>query len=76
VRSSLEGRCIKKEEHVRQHRWITLCRLLPLICLLVDPTRSISGQASSSIQNDASLPIEKRVAGLVSRMTLEEKISR
>jgi beta-glucosidase len=64
-----------KEKHVRQHRWITLCRYLPLICLLFAPTRSTGGQASSSIYKDASLPIEKRVADLISRMTLEEKVS-
>ena len=72
---------------MRHHRWITLCRFLPLICLVFEPSRTINGQASSSSfqaassipknasYKDASLPFEKRVADLVSRMTLEEKIS-
>ncbi|MEK6323768.1 MAG: glycoside hydrolase family 3 C-terminal domain-containing protein [Acidobacteriota bacterium] len=60
---------------MRQHLWAALCALLILICLLLQPLRAISGQASSPLHEDTSLPIEKRVADLVSRMTLEEKVS-
>jgi beta-glucosidase len=42
---------------------------------LTSPRISVSGQESSPPYKDTSLPIEKRVDDLVSRMTLEEKVS-
>src|ERR687888_513014 len=51
--------------------------LLLLICLSLDLSRTTvtNGQASLLPYKDPSLPIEKRVDDLVSRMTLEEKVS-
>ncbi len=43
--------------------------------LLISPPAKSSGQASPPAYKDPSLPIEKRVDDLVSRMTLEEKVS-
>jgi beta-glucosidase len=59
---------------MRQHFWTALFGLLPLICLSPLSPRTISGQASSP-HKDPTLPIEQRVADLISRMTLEEKVS-
>jgi beta-glucosidase len=42
---------------------------------LITPQTGASGQESVPQYKDASLPIEKRVDDLVSRMTLEEKVS-
>src|ERR1700742_3748641 len=44
-----------------------------LVCLL--PALSQSGSQGKVPYQDASLPTEKRVADLISRMTLEEKVS-
>jgi beta-glucosidase len=51
---------------------VTACLLLLLICQT--PARPQSGAASPPYK-DPALPVEKRVADLVSRMTLEEKVS-
>src|SRR5215470_13297234 len=48
--------------------------LLTALCLSA-PQTITSGQESSLPYNDPRLPIEKRVDDLVSRMTLEEKVS-
>lgn len=60
---------------MKRHRLATLCALL-LVCSSsgVMP-RETSGQTASLPYKDASLPIEKRVDDLISRMTLEEKVS-
>jgi beta-glucosidase len=59
---------------MKNYRW-PACGLLLLSCLLLDQPHMIgSGQAPPPYQNPA-LPIEKRVDDLVSRMTLEEKVS-
>ncbi|HSB11256.1 MAG TPA: glycoside hydrolase family 3 C-terminal domain-containing protein [Blastocatellia bacterium] len=50
-----------------------VCGLLLTSCLLID---SVGSSAQSSTPyNDVSLPFEERVDDLVSRMTLEEKVS-
>jgi beta-glucosidase len=50
--------------------------LLLFFCLLLDLPRTITrGQGKPMPYKDPSLPIEKRVDDLVSRMTLEEKVS-
>ncbi len=59
---------------MRQCHWVAVCGLLLSICLL-NSSRTIGGQTSSPRYRDPSLPIEKRVDDLVSRMTLEEKVS-
>src|SRR6266511_4814342 len=61
---------------MNHYRWAALCGLLLLICLsLVSHRVGGSGQESPPAYKDPSLPIEKRVDDLVSRMTLEEKVS-
>src|SRR5258706_486016 len=58
---------------MKPHVWVAVCGLL--LPILFDSSRTIGGQTSSPPYKDPSLPIEKRVADLVSRMTLEEKVS-
>src|SRR5262245_48791172 len=56
---------------MNHYRWTALCVLPLLICLsLASPQIGVSGQESSPPYKDPSLPIEKRVDDLVSRMTL------
>src|SRR5215475_9702102 len=58
------------------YRWAAFCGLFLGACLpLASPQIGASGQESSPPYKDPSLPIEKRVDDLVSRMTLEEKVS-
>jgi len=59
---------------MKQHVWVAVCGLLLPVCLLTS-SRTTGGQVSSPPYKDASLPIEKRADDLVSRMTLEEKVS-
>src|SRR5262245_27558669 len=60
---------------MNRHRSTAICGVL-LICLsLALPRTGARGQETSPPYKDTSLPIEKRVDDLVSRMTLEEKIS-
>ncbi len=60
---------------MKHYRW-SAYGLLLLICLLLDqPAVITSGQATPPLYKNPSLPIEKRVDDLVSRMTLEEKVS-
>src|SRR6185295_13745608 len=49
--------------------------ILSISFLIVLPHRGTSGQNAQPAYKDTSLPIEKRVDDLVSRMTLEEKVS-
>jgi beta-glucosidase len=49
--------------------------LLCVLCLLSSPLTRTGGQTPAPPYRDASLPLEKRVDDLVSRMTLEEKVS-
>ena len=58
---------------MKPHVWVAVCWLL--LPILFDSSRTIGGQTSSPPWKDPSLPIEKRVDDLVSRMTLEEKVS-
>jgi beta-glucosidase len=61
---------------MKHYRWGGACVLLLFICLLFDLPRAItSGQGKPLPYKDPSLPVEKRVNDLVSRMTLEEKVS-
>ena len=61
---------------MNHYGWAAVCGLLLFICLsLVSPSTGASGQEASPAYKDPSLPIEKRVDDLVSRMTLEEKVS-
>ena len=61
---------------MKNYRWAAACVLLLFICLLLDLPRTItSGQGAPPPYKNPSLPIEKRVDDLVSRMTLEEKVS-
>src|SRR5262245_27922901 len=58
------------------NHWAALCGLLLPICLSLAALKTgVSGQESAQPYKDPSLPIEKRVDDLVSRMTLEEKVS-
>ena len=61
---------------MKGHRSAAGCVLILVIgfVLMSPPSRS-SGQVSKLTYKDTSLPIEKRVDDLVSRMTLEEKVS-
>src|SRR5215204_5686521 len=61
---------------MRHRRLADLCRsLLSALCLLVAPPAHTGGQTQSPPYKDPSLPIDRRVDDLVSRMTLEEKVS-
>src|SRR5215467_4893601 len=61
---------------MNRYRWAAMCGLLLTIgILLVSQGTGANGQASSPLYKDPSMPIEKRVDDLVSRMTLEEKVS-
>jgi beta-glucosidase len=61
---------------MKHHRVIAACGLLLAISLGFGlPQSRTSGQTSAPPFRNPSLPIEKRVDDLVSRMTLEEKVS-
>ncbi len=61
---------------MNHYRWAVLRRLLLLIFLsLGSPSTGVSGQEPLPPYKDPKLPIDKRVDDLVSRMTLEEKVS-
>ncbi|HEY6189178.1 MAG TPA: glycoside hydrolase family 3 C-terminal domain-containing protein [Pyrinomonadaceae bacterium] len=49
--------------------------LLCALCLLVSTTAHTAGQTQPTPYKDPSLPIDRRVEDLISRMTLEEKVS-
>src|SRR5919202_1691284 len=61
---------------MRHRRLAALCHsLLCSLCLLVSPPTRTGGQTPQPPYKDTSLPIDTRVDDLVSRMTLEEKVS-
>ncbi len=61
---------------MKRVRWAAVCGLFLLISLLLGLSQTrTSGQTSSPLYQDPSQPIAKRVDDLVSRMTLEEKVS-
>lgn len=61
---------------MKRHHRAAVYALLPVICfLLIWVPTFTSGQIPTPAYKDPSLPIEKRVDDLVSRMTLEEKVS-
>lgn len=61
---------------MKHHRWIVGCEVFILIGLLLGlPVSITNGQAGTPPYKDPKLPVEKRVDDLVSRMTLEEKVS-
>jgi beta-glucosidase len=58
------------------NRWLIPCGLLGLVGILISGSQAGSTALSSApAYKDASLPIDKRVDDLISRMTLEEKVS-
>ena len=61
---------------MKNYRWVAACGIFIFIVLLPGRSPSITnGQSGTPPYKDPSLPIEKRVDDLVSRMTLEEKVS-
>jgi beta-glucosidase len=61
---------------MKHHRWSFFCVSLLLIApLLALPQSATSGQTPEPPYKNPALPVEKRVDDLVSRMTLEEKVS-
>ncbi|HEX8921481.1 MAG TPA: glycoside hydrolase family 3 N-terminal domain-containing protein, partial [Pyrinomonadaceae bacterium] len=60
-----------KHHHQAASRVLLLC----IFYSLASPPTIVSGQASVPPYKDPSLPVERRVDDLVSRMTLEEKVS-
>jgi beta-glucosidase len=56
-------------------RAAALLSLLCVLCLLASSQTRTGGQTPAPPYKDPALPIEKRVDDLVSRMTLEEKVS-
>lgn len=63
-------------ERMKHHRSIIGCSVFIFISLLLGLTVSISnGQGGPPPYKNPALPIDKRVDDLVSRMTLEEKVS-
>ncbi|MEW6129539.1 MAG: glycoside hydrolase family 3 C-terminal domain-containing protein [Acidobacteriota bacterium] len=56
-------------------RWLALCGLFFAFSLLLDVRQIRSSGQTMLPYKDASLPIERRVDDLISRMTLEEKVS-
>src|SRR5262245_43395040 len=68
---------LKKEgKRMKRYLGFTVSGLVLIIALVLGwPLPSTSGQGALPAYKDPSLPIEKRVDDLVSRMTLEEKVS-
>src|SRR5919202_1683104 len=61
---------------MRHRRLAALCQsLLCALCLLVSPPAHTGGQTPQPPYQDPSLAIDRRVGDLISRMTLEEKVS-
>src|SRR6266850_6549395 len=60
---------------MKNYRWVA-CGMFIFIGLLLGLSRyTTSGQSGTPPYKDPSLPIEKRVDDLISRMTLAEKVS-
>src|SRR6266850_4073717 len=69
-------RCRHKGSLMKNHLWFAAWGIIIFIGLLPGSHRNTTnGQATPPPYKDTSLPIEKRVDDLVSRMTLEEKVS-
>ena len=62
---------------MNRYRLAATCGTLTCVLLIasLSPVLSQTGRGSAPPYKDPSLPIEKRVDDLVSRMTLEEKVS-
>src|SRR5215475_2827799 len=61
---------------MKRYRWAISAGLFGLVCLFfVVPQQGVNGQSAPPAYKNPSLPIDKRVDDLVSRMTLEEKVS-
>ena len=62
---------------MNRYRLAAICGILTCVLLIasLSPVLSQTGGGSAPPYKDPSLPIEKRVDDLVSRMTLEEKVS-
>src|SRR2546426_2542381 len=61
---------------MERFRWASVCGVILFICFSLNlPGVVRSKQAAAPPYKDPSLPIEKRVDDLVSRMSLEEKVS-
>ena len=61
---------------MERFRWAFVCGVILFICFSLNlPGVVRSKQAAAPPYKDPSLPIEKRVDDLVSRMSLEEKVS-
>jgi len=66
----------RKETRVKHHAWAALAGLIFIFGFFFNPAElSTNGQTAQPAYKDPSLPIEKRVDDLVSRMTLAEKVS-
>src|ERR1051325_3897106 len=77
TRSSRFAWIIKSRNvNTKCHRSALLCGLLLTLCFLTaSPQTSTNAQLSLPPYKNPSIPIEKRVDDLVSRMSLEEKVS-
>ncbi len=60
---------------MKRYRWLGVCGLFLFLCLLLDSPQTRTKGQTTLPYRDPSLPIEKRVDDLISRMTLEEKVS-
>ena len=60
---------------MKHYRWAVMCGLFLLICFLLAAPQTRSSGQTPPLYQDPSQPIAKRVDDLVSRMTLEEKVS-
>ena len=61
---------------MKHHAWAALAGLIFIFGFFFNPAElSTNGQTAQPAYKDPSLPIEKRVDDLVSRMTLAEKVS-
>ena len=65
-----------KESHLKHYSRVACVGLFFIIWFFLNPVElRTSGQSTQPAYKNPSLPIEKRVDDLVSRMTLEEKVS-
>src|SRR6266850_8589097 len=61
---------------MKNYPWFVACGIFIFIGLLLGSHRNTTnGQATPPAYKDPSLPVDKRVDDLVSRMTLDEKVS-
>jgi len=59
----------------RFRRRVARALILSITFLLISPQSSTRAQNTTPPYKNPSLPVEKRVDDLISRMTLEEKVS-